>query len=35
MASYQVIQSGDEKQIEQAKQVLADARKSLYRLLAD
>jgi DNA-binding PadR family transcriptional regulator len=35
MAAFQVVQSGDEKQIEQAKQVLADARKSLYRLLAD
>jgi DNA-binding PadR family transcriptional regulator len=35
MASYQVVQSGDEKQVEQAKQVLADARKALYRVLAD
>jgi DNA-binding PadR family transcriptional regulator len=35
MAAFQVVQSGDDKQIAEAKQVLADARKSLYRLLAD
>jgi DNA-binding PadR family transcriptional regulator len=35
MATMQVAQSGDEKQIAEAKQVLADARKSLYRILAD
>jgi DNA-binding PadR family transcriptional regulator len=35
MASFQVVQSGDAKQAEQAKQILGDARKALYRLLAD
>ena len=35
MATLQVVQSGDEKQIAEAKKVLADSRKSLYRILAD
>ena len=35
MATLQVVQSGDEKQIAEAKQVLTDARKSLYRILAE
>jgi DNA-binding PadR family transcriptional regulator len=35
MATLQVAQSGDEKQIDEAKQVLADARKALYRILAE
>jgi DNA-binding PadR family transcriptional regulator len=35
MASFQVGQSGDDKQVAEAKQVLTDARKSLYRILAD
>jgi DNA-binding PadR family transcriptional regulator len=35
MATLQVAQSGDEKQVEEAKQVLADARKALYRILAE
>jgi DNA-binding PadR family transcriptional regulator len=35
MATLQVGQSGDEKQVEEAKKVLSEARKSLYRILAD
>src|SRR4051794_22772883 len=35
MATLQVAQSGDEKQIGEAKQILAEARKSLYRILAE
>jgi DNA-binding PadR family transcriptional regulator len=35
MATMQVIQSGDEKQIAEAKQVLGDARKALYGILAE
>jgi DNA-binding PadR family transcriptional regulator len=35
MATLQVVQSGDEKQIAEAKRILAETRKSLYRLLAD
>ena len=35
MATLQVAQSGDEKQIAEAKRILAETRKSLYRLLAD
>jgi DNA-binding PadR family transcriptional regulator len=35
MATLQVGQSGDEKQIAEAKKVLSEARKSLYRILAD
>jgi DNA-binding PadR family transcriptional regulator len=35
MATLQVVQSGDEKQITEAKKVLADARKALYRILAE
>jgi DNA-binding PadR family transcriptional regulator len=35
MATLQVVQSGDEEQIAEAKQVLADARKALYRILAE
>ncbi len=35
MATMQVAQSGGEKQIAEAKKVLADARRSLYRVLAD
>lgn len=35
MATIQVAQSGNEEQIEKAKQVLGDARKALYRILAD
>ena len=35
MATLQVVQSGDDKQIAEAKQILADARKSLYRILAE
>jgi DNA-binding PadR family transcriptional regulator len=35
MATMQVIQSGDEKQIAEAQQVLRDARKALYQILAE
>jgi DNA-binding PadR family transcriptional regulator len=35
MATLQVGQSGDEKQIAEARTVLSEARKSLYRILAD
>jgi DNA-binding PadR family transcriptional regulator len=35
MATMQVMQSGDEKQIAEAKQVLGDARKALYQILAE
>jgi DNA-binding PadR family transcriptional regulator len=35
MATLQVGQSGDEKQIAEAKKVLSEARKALYRILAD
>lgn len=35
MATLQVAQSGDDEQIGAAKQVLADARKALYRVLAE
>ena len=35
MATLQVGQSGDEKQIDEARKVLSDTRKSLYRILAD
>ena len=35
MATLQVVQSGDERQIAEAKKVLADARKALYRILAE
>jgi DNA-binding PadR family transcriptional regulator len=35
MATLQVVQSGDEEQIAEAKQVLGDARKALYRILAE
>ena len=35
MATLQVGQSGDEKQVEEAKKALSEARKSLYRILAD
>jgi DNA-binding PadR family transcriptional regulator len=35
MATLQVAQSGNEEQLAEAKQVLADARKSLYRILAE
>jgi DNA-binding PadR family transcriptional regulator len=35
MATLQVVQSGDEEQVSEAKQVLADARKALYRILAE
>lgn len=35
MATLQVVQSGDERQIADAKRILADARKSLYRVLAE
>jgi DNA-binding PadR family transcriptional regulator len=35
MATLQVGQSGDEKQIAEAKKVLSETRKSLYRILAD
>ena len=35
MATLQVVQSGDDKQIAEAKKVLADARKALYRILAE
>jgi DNA-binding PadR family transcriptional regulator len=35
MATLQVLQSGDERQIAEAKKILGEARKSLYRLLAD
>ena len=35
MATLQVVQSGDEKQIAEAKQVLTEARKALYRILAE
>jgi DNA-binding PadR family transcriptional regulator len=35
MATIQVAQSGDEQQVAEAKRILGDARKSLYRILAD
>ena len=35
MATIQVAQSGDEQQVAEAKRILSDARKSLYRILAD
>ena len=35
MATLQVGQSGDEKQVAEAKKVLSEARKSLYRILAE
>jgi DNA-binding PadR family transcriptional regulator len=35
MATLQVAQSGDEQLVAEAKQVLADARKALYRILAE
>jgi DNA-binding PadR family transcriptional regulator len=35
MATLQVVQSGDEEQVAEAKRILADARKSLYRILAE
>jgi DNA-binding PadR family transcriptional regulator len=35
MATLQVGQSGDERQIDEARKVLSEARKSLYRILAD
>jgi DNA-binding PadR family transcriptional regulator len=35
MATFQVVQSGDEKQIAEAKEVLGDARKALYQILAE
>jgi DNA-binding PadR family transcriptional regulator len=35
MATIQVAQSGDEEQVAEAKRILGDARKSLYRILAD
>jgi DNA-binding PadR family transcriptional regulator len=35
MATLQVVQSGDDKQIDEAKKVLGDTRKSLYRILAE
>jgi len=35
MATLQVVQSGDEGQIGEAKQILAEARKALYRILAE
>ena len=35
MATLQVAQSGDDEQVAEAKQVLTDARKALYRILAE
>ena len=35
MATIQVAQSGDDGQVAEAKRILGDARKSLYRILAD
>ena len=35
MATIQVAQSGDQEQVAEAKRILGDARKSLYRILAD
>jgi len=35
VATLQVLQSGDERQIAEAKKILTEARKSLYRLLAE
>jgi DNA-binding PadR family transcriptional regulator len=35
MATLQVVQSGDEGQIAEAKRILTEARKSLYRMLAE
>jgi DNA-binding PadR family transcriptional regulator len=35
MATLQVVQSGDDDQIREAKAILAEARKSLYRILAE
>jgi DNA-binding PadR family transcriptional regulator len=35
MATIQVAQSGDEEQVAEAKRILADARKSLYKILAE
>ena len=34
MAAFQVVSAGTDAQVDQARQVLADARKSLYRVLA-
>ena len=34
MAAFQVVSAGTDAQVGQARQVLADARKSLYRVLA-
>jgi DNA-binding PadR family transcriptional regulator len=34
IAAFQVMQSGDEQQIAEAKRILGDARKALYRILA-
>jgi hypothetical protein len=34
MAAFQVVSAGTESQAAQARQVLTDARKALYRLLA-
>jgi hypothetical protein len=34
MAAFQVVSAGTDAQVNQARQVLADARKSLYRVLA-
>jgi len=35
MAAFQVIQSGDERQVSEAKRILGDARKALYQILAE
>jgi DNA-binding PadR family transcriptional regulator len=35
VASRQVVQAGNEQHVQQAKQILTDARRALYRLLAD
>ena len=34
MAAFQVVSAGTESQVSQAREVLTDARKALYRLLA-
>jgi DNA-binding PadR family transcriptional regulator len=35
MAAWQVIQAGDERQVQRAQQALADTRRALYRILAE
>jgi hypothetical protein len=35
MAAAQIVQAGDDAQVAQAQEVLRDARRSLYRILAE